>query len=205
LSVEQIVPAIEYPLTGRNPSADNRWGSQQAVKSLNDQRQIWGPCLMAWSCWNEDLVAANATEGTASVFTATTYRELVHSATSYSTTAPGFSVSSGAYARNLEQSGPLELRNVNGVIPVTVRVYARVTTAGHSGTVRFQTAPFSMRDLNVTSTTWQWISGLAWLRVPVHASLDSHLQIHCKVTSAGHQLEIRYASVEYGGHYEVAE
>lgn len=206
LSVEQIIPAVEYPLTGRNPTGDNRWGSQQANKTLQDQRQIWGPVLASWTCWNEDAVTVTATEGTATAFTATTYRELGYTATSYSTTAPGFSVSSGAYARNLEQSGPLELRGVNGVIPVTVRVWARMTNAAHSGTVRFQSATYSYRDLTITgSTSFAWYSGLWWMRVPPHASLDSHLQVHCKVTTLGHQLEVRYCSVEYGGHFEVVE
>ncbi|TXH41331.1 MAG: hypothetical protein E6Q97_37815 [Desulfurellales bacterium] len=118
----------------------------------------------------------------------------------------GWSAASGAYGRTLEQSGPIELRDVNGCIPVTVRAYARVLKNADVGTLRFQTADYSYRDLTVTgSTSFGWYAGLAWLRVPVHASLDSHLQVLGKIGSAGQQMEVRYLQVEYGGHHVLVQ
>lgn len=208
-TVPSFPPQMNYQhaITAVSQSTNPTGGSQQANKSLQDLRQVHGPMLMQWTTWNEDLVSITATEGTAIQIIQTFFRDL-HSTSiiAHADNNPGWSVSSGAYARNLEQSGPLELRGVNGAIPVIVRVYARMLNAAHVGTVRFQTESYSLRDITVTgSTSFAWYSGLAWIRVPVHASLDSLLQVLAKVNSAGQTLEIRYLSAEYGGHYTVAE
>lgn len=198
--------AGEYPITALEQPTDPTQGSQQANKSIGDQRGVWGPVLATWSSWQEASTAAT-TEGAPVIVTQTTFRDLSSTTiTGYSASNPGWSVSSGGYARNLEHSGALELRDKVGAIPVICRVYARMTNAAHTGTVRFQTADYSYRDLTVTgSTAFGWYSGLAWLRVPVHASIDSLLQVLCKVGGAGQQLEVRAMSVEYGGHYTIAQ
>ena len=95
---------------------------------------------------------------------------------------------------------------MNGTIPVTVKAYARMTNASHTGTIRFQTADYALRDLTITgSTNFGWYSGLAWIRVPVHASLDSLLFVSAKVALVAQTLEIRYLAVEFGGHYQVTQ
>jgi hypothetical protein len=198
---------IEYPITGQSYPTQAVFGSHQANKSIGDQRSVWGPVLFNWSSWNEDTAAVTATEGAAVSVTQTAFRDLSSTGiTSYASTNPGWSVASGAYARNIEQSGSLELRDKNGCIPVTVRAWARVTSVAHTGTIRFQTADYAYRDLTVTgSTAFQWYSGLAWIRVPVHASLDSLLQVLCKVGGVGQVMEVRHVSVEYGDGHAVEQ
>jgi hypothetical protein len=198
---------FEYPITGHSYPTQAVFGSHQANKSIGDQRSVWGPVLFNWSSWNEDTAAVTATEGTAVSITQTAFRDLSSTGiTSYASTNPGWSVASGAYARNIEQSGSLELRDKNGCIPVTVRAWARVTSVAHTGTIRFQTADYAYRDLTVTgSTAFQWYSGLAWIRVPVHASLDSLLQVLCKVGGVGQVMEVRHVSVEYGDGHAVEQ
>lgn len=196
----------EYPLTAQDQPSDPTRGSHAANKSVHDQRGVWGPVLAHWTCWNEDTAAVTASEGTATLINSTSFADVPTALSTYSSNNPGWSAASGAYGRTLEQSGPIELRDVNGCIPVTVRAYARVLKNADVGTLRFQTADYSYRDLTVTgSTSFGWYAGLAWLRVPVHASLDSHLQVLGKIGSAGQQMEVRYLQVEYGGHHVLVQ
>lgn len=206
LMVESQV-AQEFPITGYLFANNARWGSMQADKSLWDQRGIYGPTLVQWSCWSDGAWEVGDSEGHPQQITQTSFRDLHTAAiTTWDEDHPGWSVSSGGYGRGLEQSGSLELRAKVGVIPVTVRVWAKMSNNAHVGTVRFQTAAHSLRDITVTgSTAYAWYTGLAWLQVPVHASVPSVLQVMAKVASIGQTLSIRYVSVEYGGHHVVAQ
>ncbi|MBL9105201.1 MAG: hypothetical protein JNL82_29920 [Myxococcales bacterium] len=199
--------AYPHPLTAVGQPDDPTRGSQAANKATADQRGVWGPAILHWSCWNEDTALVTASEGAAVSITQTSFRDLQSTAiASFGAGNPGWSASSGAYGRTLEQSGLLELRDVNGCSPVLVRAYARVLKNADVGTIRFQAEAYSYRDLTVTgSTTFGWYAGLAWLRVPVHASLDSLVQVLCKVGGAGQALEVRYLSAEFGGHYTVTQ
>ena len=197
----------EYALTGKSYTGDARFGSHQANKTMGDQRLIHGPCLMYWTCWNEEANAVTVTEGDPVTISGTSFRDLKTTAiTSWANANPGWSMSSGGTACNLEQSGPLELRGVNAVIPVLCRVYAKMSNAAHTGTVRFQTENYSLRDITVTgSTSYAWYTGLAWLKCGVHQTDFSNLQVLCKTANATHTMSIRYLAVQHYGNFEISE
>lgn len=121
------------------------------------------------------------------------------SITGYSASYAGWSTSCGGYARNLEQSGPLELRGKAGVIPVIVRAYCKVT--GGTGTIRFASAAYSIRDITTTSTSYGWISGCGWLRCGTGVADNIPLEVLIKISSGAHTLSVLYLSVEYGTGY----
>lgn len=194
------VPA-EFAITGKSYTGDPRWGSHQASKSMRDYRKVVGPLLMSWSCWNEDVATITSTEGTAKSTSSTAFVDILYSGTtSWAATNPGWSLSSGGTARNLEQAGPLELRGKNGVIPVICRAYCKIA-AGGTLTVRFQSEGYSLVDLTTTSSTYTWVSGLAWLRCGTHQTDFSNLQVLCKSSGIGFAGNIQYLSVEYFGNY----
>lgn len=194
-----------YALTGQNLPTDARFGARQNLKTLNDQRQLWGPTLLQWSSWDETTAGVTDADPDPLIISSTSFVGLPYSGlTSYSTNNPGWSVSSGGTARCAEWSGILELRERVGVIPVVCRVYARVQTAGDIGIVRFQSAPHSYCDLQVTSTSYGWISGLWWVACPIHQNIQSVLQMFARVVSTD-QLWIRYITVSYGGHATLAQ
>ncbi len=194
----------DYAISGREFPDNATYGSVQASKSARDQMRVWGPLLFSWSCWDEQANGVTATEGAAVQIVSTSFRSLkTPTITAYNTTYPGASMASGGYGRLLETSGDLELRGKVGVVPVLIRAYARMTSAGPTGTLRFQTAAHSLRDLTVSGTSWTWYEGFAWLQCSVHASVPSTMQILAKVSSG--TLETRYISVEHFGNYTVVE
>ena len=190
---------------GKTYPTDARLGSHQAAKSMRDHRRVTGPYLFSWSAWSDAGVSlADNAEGDPETISSTTFVDLKsNSITSYNANNPGWSISSGGTARNLEQSGPLELRGVTGCIPVIVRAYCKVSSG--IGTIRFQTAFHSLRDLTTSSTSYVWLEGLAWLRCGVHQTQATLLEVFGKTSSAIATLSIRYLSVEHYGNYEVTE
>ena len=188
---------------GRVYPTDARLGSHQAAKSMRDYRKLVGPYLFSWSSWDDTGVSmTDDAEGLPMTVTSTSFRDIKYSITSYDADNPGWSMSSGGTARNLEQSGPLELRGKNGVIPVLVRAYAKVSSG--TGTIRFQAEQYSLRDLTTTSTSYVWLEGLAWLRCGPHQSVDSLLEVFGKCSGGG-TLSVRYLSVEHYGNYVLTE
>jgi len=195
----------EYALTGANLPTDARWGARQALKCAHDQRMLWGPAIFQWSSWDESTAGVTDAEPDPLVISSTSFVGIPYSGiTSYSEDNPGWSVSSGGTARGAEWAGILELREGVGVVPVVVRVYGRVQTAGDIGIIRFQTAPHSYCDLRVTATTYGWVEGLWWASCPIAANILSVLQIFARVLSTD-QVWIRYMSIHFGGHAQLAQ
>lgn len=194
----------EYAISGLSFPDQAYWGSIQSNKSARDQQRVWGPRLADWGCWVEGGASVNATEGTATTLTSTSFRDLWESTvTTFNANAPGWTVASGGYGRTIGTSGKLELRDKVAVIPVKIRVYARMTTVGPTGTLRFMTAPHSLRDVTITGTTFQWYTAYAVLQCPVHASVPGTLLVHGKVSSG--TMELRYFSVEHWSNSSVDE
>ncbi|MCY1055444.1 hypothetical protein [Nannocystis sp. SCPEA4] len=195
----------EYALTGANLPTDARWGARQCLKTVHDQRQLWGPALMQWSSWDESTAGVTDAEPDPLVISSTSFVGIPYSSiTTYSESNPGWSVSSGGTARCAEWSGILELREGVGCIPVVVRVYARVAATGDVGIIRFQSAPHSYADIRVTATTYGWVEGLWWMACPIHSNILSVLQIFARV-QASDQVWIRYMSIHYGGHAQLQQ
>lgn len=184
---------VEWPITGVSFTGNALLGSAQAAKTLRDQRLVLGPRLVDWTPWTENA-AVTTTEGEVA-FTSTTFED-VRGLAAWADTNPGWSLSAGGWARNLEQNGPLELRDKNACVLVLIRFAAKVGGAGQSGTVRFQTEDYSLREFSVTSTSYTWHEGTAWLRCGVHPTDESVMQVLGKVSAGGYSLSIRALSVE---------
>jgi len=194
----------EYVITGTGYTADAYYGSHQLAKTMQDQRQVLGPLLAYWTCWNESVATVGATEGVAAQSTGTSFVDITHSGlTTWAAGNPGWSVSSGGTARTLEQNGPLELRGVNAVVPVIIRAYMKAGGGGSTSTIRFQTETYSLREMTSSSSTYAWVEGLAWLRCGVHQTDASNLQVLLKSSSIAFAASLQYFSIEYAGNYAV--
>lgn len=202
--VPQKTGMPDHAIIGNNYPNDPRLGSHQTAKSMRDYRRVVGPYIFSWSSWDETGVAlADDAEGEPEIITSSSFVDFkINAITAYGVTNPGWSISSGGTSRNLEQSGPLELRGKNGCIPVLVRAYCKVSAG--TGTIRFQTAFYSLRELTTTSTSYGWVEGLAWLRCGVHQSVESLLEVLGKCSGGG-TLSVRYLSCEHYGNYVVTE
>jgi len=206
-TIPSIAPAgipSEYAITGKAYPDQAYWGSHQAAKSMRDQRQVCGPMLAYWTCWNEATATVGATEGVAAQSTGTSFVDILSTTiTSWSADDPGWSMSSGGTARTLEQSGPLELRDVNAVVPVICRAYMKSGGGGTTATVRFQTETYSICELTTSSSTYAWVEQLAWMRCGVHQTDPSNLQVFIKSSNISFAASLAYLSVEYAGNYAV--
>jgi hypothetical protein len=193
----------EYAVTALGYPDATYSGSQQAAKTARDYRQVCGPLLAYWSCWSEGVASISATEGTGASSTGTTYKDVLSAITTWGSSNPGWSMSSGGTAQALEQSGPLELRGVNACVPVICRAYMRSGNASATATVCFQTEDYALRELATSSATYVWVEGLAWLRCGVHQTDPANLQVFIKSSSISFAAQVAYLSVEYAGNYEV--
>ncbi|MCY0990621.1 hypothetical protein OV203_25990 [Nannocystis sp. ILAH1] len=195
----------EYAITGIDASGetDFRYGPRQFLKTLRDQRSYLGPTIFQWSAHDESTGSVTATEPTPATTGSTTLGNILHTnLTSWIATRPGWSISSGT-GRPAEWNGLLELRERNGVLPVTCRVYCKVSSG--TGTIRFQSENYSLTELTTTSTSYTWVEGLAWLRCGLHQNLFSVLSVLARVSTLGVTLSILYVSVDYGGHYKLEQ
>lgn len=193
----------EYAITGKDFGDEATLGSVQSNKSARDQQRVWGPRIFEWSSWHESA-GITATEAAATTLTSTSWVDLFESSVVYhDPSRPGWSMSSGGYGRTLEQSGDLELRGKVGVLPVKIRLYAKMGSAGPTGSVRFTSSGASVCDIAVSGTSYDWYTSYAVMRVPVHATVAGTMQILAKVTSS--TLSVRYCSVEHWANYEVEE
>jgi len=188
-----VPSGLEWPITGIDFPDQPLRGSLQANKTLHDQRRVLGPRLVDWTPWLENA-AVTTTEG-AITFSSTSFTD-IRGLTSWGAANPGWSLSAGAWARNLEQNGPIELRDKNACVQVLIRFSAKVAVGGNVGTVRFQTENYSLREFAVTSTSYTWHEGIAWLRCGVHPTQMSVLQVFGKVGGAGQACSVRAISVE---------
>lgn len=195
----------KFAMTGKEYTGNARGGSHQLSKTMIDYKKVCGPTIFQWSPWNEFVNTISQTEGTAVTSTSTTYADITNSTTStWSITNPAWSMSCGSYGGNIEQSGPIEIEN-NSCVPVLCRAYMKGGGVGVTGTVKFQTADYSLCELSTTSATYVWVEKLAWLRCATDVQYISSIQVFLKSSSIATSCGIKYAAVEYYGNYVVTQ
>lgn len=188
-----------YAILAPAPPTDARHGPRAALHIMDSRRHLSGPALMQWSSWDESSEAVTVDEATPVSVSGLSFTELrFPSISTFAESHPGWSLSSGGTARHIEHSGTQALRGKDGVIPVTCRVYARMTTGGDTGTIRFQSKDYSLCDIDVTINSWFWFEAVGYLRCGPHQSVSSVMQILGKVAGIGTTLQVRYAAVDFG-------
>ena len=170
--------------------------------------QETGPVLLYWSAWDEASQSVTATETDYKFVNSTTQLSLVNPVhwhvNGHNAAHPGFSISSGANARRVQDSEQhVVLRDVDNVVPVRCYVYCAMSTGtGPTGSFRFWTAPYSMCEVAVpTGTTWAWRSAPGHLKCGLGAQDLTQLQITGAVstTTGSPELRWRYIMVVYDG------
>jgi hypothetical protein len=162
-----------------------------------------GPVLFYHSAWDEDAQLVASTETTPKTITATSpnYTELLTGVTTAAgTTRPGWSTSSGANALRIQDSGPMVLRDNEGVVPVRCYIYGAMSTAVGSptATVRFQTDTAEFVQVAVSAgTTYAWHSAPGKLRCGLGAQDPHAIQVSAIVSAQ--TFNWRYLMVVYDG------
>ena len=117
--------------------------------------------------------------------------------TSWSPDIAGWSLASGGNAPAWNTSGPhLELRDKARVVPVRVSVYAKAT-GGATGRVQLVASDYSVAEIVVDSSSYQWFETDAHLLCGFGAEDESIVILLGRVTSAGTTLSVQHFQVQY--------
>jgi hypothetical protein len=184
----------------RRAAADYGGGGEIVVDAAARQIQEFGPLLLFVTAFSEGTQNVTDTETSERTVTGTTYTNIwTASTTAFSSTFQGWSASSGANGRRVQDSeASVVLRDVDNVIPVKVWIYARMTAGVVTGTYRVQTAPYSWVEVAVTAgTSYAWHSALGHIRVGLGAQDAAPIEIFAKGSTALAVTAWRYVAIEY--------
>lgn len=197
------LPLASYPtrwpvvrtFLGGDPSG----GTYFLINTAARQAADLGGVYATQSTWREASLAVSATEAAplTTTSTATLGVDLWRTAiTGWSAGVAGWSVSSGANAPQWNTSGPhLELRDTDRVVPVRLRVYGMVS--GGTGTLRLYADTFSVAELVITSTSYDWYETTGHLRCGFGPEDETNLVLLGRVNSGVNTLSVRYVMIEY--------
>ena len=188
-----------WPVVARS-AADVGAGAEVLTDAARRLSQEIGPVLWHHTGWAESEGDFSSAEVVARTVTATTWTELVDaSTTAYDDAAAGWSLSAGANARRCQESeASVVLRDNTNAVPVRCYVYGRMTTAGPTARVRFESGAESVAEVVVTAgTSFAWHSAPGTLRCGLGAQDPSVGQVRAKVSSG--TFEWRYLAVVFEG------
>lgn len=188
-----------WPVVRRSAS-DAGGGVEVLTDAARRVSQEVGPVLWSATTWDEGDGDFSSTEAAARSVTATGWTELIaDTTTAYATSGAGWSLSSGANARRVQESATARvLRDKTNAVPVRCRVYGRMAGAG-TAAVRFEAGPESVAEVAVSGTSWAWHDASGTLRCGLGAQDPSVGQVRAKVSGAGATFEWRYLRVDFEG------
>src|SRR5688572_29353401 len=179
-------------------------GGRLALDVANNQALRLGPQLISWTAWNEDDGSLTTTPlPSTTTTTSTTFVRLQDlAATTYSTSAPGWSIASGAYARRADECHPYW--GDDGSIPVVVHVHGSQGDVGETGIVRIQASEWSWIDVEITDRDPAWYRAYGHLRCGIGPGDDSVVQGFFRKVSGVSAVNVHAISVHYAGQYTTA-
>lgn len=188
-----------WPVVKR-ATGDAGGGVEVLTDAARRVSQEIGPVLWTATVWEENDEDFTSTEVPGRGIDSTDWTEILIGTAAYSTADSGWSLSSGANARRVQESeATAVLRDRTNVVPVRCCVYGRMTTAGPTARVRFEAGPESIAEVAVSAgTSWAWHSAPGTLRCGLGAQDPSVGQVRAKVSSG--TFEWRYLLVLFEGY-----
>lgn len=190
-----------WPVVRRSAS-DAGGGVEVLTDAARRISQEVGPVLWSATVWDEGGGDFSSTEVAGRSVTSSTWTELIaDTTTAYSTLGAGWSLAAGANARRVQESAAGRvLRDRTNAVRVRCYVYGRMTTAGPTARVRFESGAESISEIAVPAgTSWAWHSAPGTLRCGIGAQDPSVGQVRAKVSGAGATFEWRYLLVLFEG------
>lgn len=181
----------------RRTSTDPGGGAEIIADAARHLCQEIGPVLLSYTTWSESDQGL-IEEARAQTVTSLTWIELLSSEVEYSDLDQGWSASSGAGARRVQESEEhVVMRDVDNVVPVQCWIYAAMDSPGVSASVRFATEAYSVAEVLVDSDTWAWYSVKGTLRCGLGAQDPIVLQVFGRANHIGAELSWRYLVVAF--------
>lgn len=190
-----------WPVVERSAS-DAGAGAEVLTDSARRLSQEIGPVLWSATTWNESGGDFTSTEAPARSAVGTAWTELLSASTAaYDADAAGWSLSSGANARRVQESEPtVVLRDKTNAVPVRCYVYGRMSTAGPTARVRFESSAESIAEVAVPAgTSWAWRDAPGTLRCGLGAQDPTVGQVRATTSDAAASFEWRYLLVTFAG------
>lgn len=190
-----------WPVVERSAS-DAGHGAEVLVDAARRLSQEIGPVLWSATTWDEGAGDFSSTEAPARSAVGTAWTELLSDSTAaYNADAAGWSLSSGANARRVQESEPaVVLRDKTNAVPVRCYVYGRMATAGPTARVRFESGAESIAEVAVPAgTSWAWRDAPGTLRCGLGAQDPTVGQVRATTSDAAASFEWRYLLVTFAG------
>ena len=190
-----------WPVTRRS-AADAGGGVEVLTDAARRVSQEVGPVLWSATTWDEAAGDFSSTEAAGRGVTSTNWIELTaDTTTAYDAAEAGWSLSAGANARRVQDCATARvLRDRTNVVPVRAYVYGRMTTAGPTARVRFESGAESVAEVAIPAgTSWAWRDAPGHLRCGLGPQDPAVGQVRAKVSGAGATFEWRYMLVLYEG------
>lgn len=188
-----------WPVVRRSAS-DAGGGVEVLTDAARRISQEIGPVLWSATTWDENDGDFSSTEAGARTVTSSTWTELVAGAAAYTASGSGWSLSSGANARRVQESATARvLRDRTNAAPVRCYVYGRMASIGTTARVRFEAGAESIAELAISGTSWAWHDAPGTLRCGLGAQDPTVGQVRAKVSGAGATFEWRYLLVLFSG------
>ncbi|HEY8377299.1 MAG TPA: hypothetical protein VIK91_12475 [Nannocystis sp.] len=201
----KALPELGGPVPVTKRSASDPGGG---VEILTDAAarvcQKLGPVLVFATAWNEAKQDILSTETDYRAITGTDYVDIISlEVSSFDDALPGWSASSGANARRVQESATAHvLRDADNVIPVKVWIYGAMSTADGSptATVRFETAEYSVAEVAIPAgTSYAWHSATGHLRCGLGPQDPAVMQVRakCSTDTGSPEFRWRYLAVTF--------
>ena len=190
-----------WPVVERSAS-DAGAGAEVLVDAARRLSQEIGPVLWSATTWDEGAGDFSSTEAPARSAVGTAWTELLSGSTAaYNADAAGWSLSAGANARRVQESEPtVVLRDKTNAVPVRCYVYGRMSTAGPTARVRFESGAESIAEVAVPAgTSWAWRDAPGTLRCGLGAQDPTVGQVRATTSDAAASFEWRYLLVTFAG------
>lgn len=175
----------------KKSASDPGGGTEIILDAAARQCQELGPILLSATTWNEVRQDFDETEAEYQEVTGTSYTEIVAlwSSGAYDSDKAGWSLSSGANARRVQESEAVNvMRDADNVVPVRCWIYGAMSTAAGSptATVRFESSGEAIAEVAVAAgTSYAWHSATGHLRCGLGAQDPTVLQVRAKCSAGG--------------------
>lgn len=199
-------PAMNHPWqrwSETTPDGDPRGGTWHMSDVAEAQALRLGPDLISWTPYYDENAGITDTTMTPFSTTSTSFVSMPagRSAT-YDADEPGWSLSTGAYARRYDECHPYWSAE-NGTIPVYVHVYG-YGASSETGVVRVQASDYSWIDVAIaTGSVNAWNTAYGHLRCGIGPGDPSVVQAFC-LSDGGGTVNIAGLKVQYGGQWTSA-
>lgn len=185
-----------------SPDGNPREGQWHIMDVAAAQHLRLGPQLVSWTPYAEDTASLTAGSIASTRSTSSTFIRLWDGvATTYDPDEPGWSLSSGAFARGYSDNHPYWSSD-DGVIPVLVSIWARGD--GDTGTVRVQSDANHYVDIAITTTaSYAWHRAYTYVRCGTGPGQPTNCQVFFRRDSGTASLEIASFQIHHSGPYDI--